>query len=207
MLQNMRRYGLAGCYALTVFVSAFLLFQVQPVMSKTILPWFGGAPAVWTTCLLFFQVLLFFGYTYAHLLTRTVRPGLQGLIHLGVIVAALLLLPITMGPEWKPADNSHPTLRILLLLGANVGVPYFLLSSTGPLVQAWFARTYLGRSPYRLYCALQRRFAPGPVELSVSRGTVPHHADAGRLLVARFLRVRPDLRLSCGAAVAVGTAD
>ena len=64
------------------------------------------------------------------------RPGLQGLIHLGVIVAALLLLPITMGPEWKPADSSHPTLRILLLLGANVGVPYFLLSSTGPLVQA-----------------------------------------------------------------------
>ncbi len=151
MLKNVRLYWLAGCFALTIFVSAFLVFQVQPVISKTILPWFGGAPAVWTTCMLFFQVLLFLGYTYAHLLTRWARPMQQGVIHLCLIVAALMLLPITPGPEWKPADSSFPTLRILLLLAANVGAPYFLLSSTGPLVQAWFSRVYEGRSPYRLY--------------------------------------------------------
>lgn len=151
MPTKLRDYLLAGCYALTVLVSAFLVFQVQPVISKYILPWFGGAPAVWTTCLLFFQLVLFLGYTYAHVVTRWLRPMQQGLIHLCLIVVAVLLLPITPGPEWKPETSSYPMLRIMLLLAANVGVPYFLLSSTGPLMQAWFAKTFRGRSPYRLY--------------------------------------------------------
>jgi len=121
------------------------------VISKYILPWFGGAPAVWTTCLLFFQVILFLGYSYAHVVTRWLRPMQQGLIHLCLIVVAVFMLPITPGPEWKPENSSYPMLRIMLLLAANVGMPYFLLSSTGPLMQAWFARTFRGRSPYRLY--------------------------------------------------------
>jgi hypothetical protein len=146
-----RTYWLAGCYALTVFVSAFLVFQVQPVISKYILPWFGGAPAVWTTCMLFFQVLLFLGYAYAHVIARWLRPAQQGVVHFCLIILALCLLPITPGPEWKPEDSSYPTIRIMLLLAANVGGPYFLLSSTGPLMQAWFAHTFQGRSPYRLY--------------------------------------------------------
>lgn len=138
-------------YAGTVFVSAFLLFQVQPLISKFILPWFGGSPAVWTTSMFFFQVLLFCGYVYAHLSEHYLKPLLQGLVHVALIVAALLLLPITPDPSWKTAAAGSPTWRILCLLAMTVGVPYFVLSSTGPLVQAWFCRTFPGRSPYRLY--------------------------------------------------------
>ena len=137
--------------AATIFVSAFLLFQVQPLVSKSILPWFGGTPAVWTTCMLFFQTLLFGGYLYAHLSQRYLRPKLQALVHLGLIVAALLLLRVIPSESWKPTDNNHPVVQILLLLAASVGVPYFVLSSTGPLVQAWYARAFPGKIPYRLY--------------------------------------------------------
>jgi SAM-dependent methyltransferase len=151
MPRSIRRGSLAVCYAATILLSAFLVFQVQPVISKFILPWFGGTPAVWTTCMLFFQVVLFAGYAYAHALTRTFSPRKQGLVHLGLIILGLVLLPITPDATWKPADAEHPTWRILCLLAANVGMPYFLLSSTGPLVQAWFARTEEGAKPYRLY--------------------------------------------------------
>jgi hypothetical protein len=138
-------------FALAVFVSAFLLFQVQPLISKFILPWFGGAPGVWTTAMLFFQVLLFLGYTYSHLTSKFLGLRGQTVIHLGLLVAALLTLPIIPPETWKPTADAEPTWRILGLLAATVGLPYFLLSSTGPLLQAWFARAYLGRSPYRLY--------------------------------------------------------
>jgi hypothetical protein len=142
---------LAACYALAIFVGAFLVFQVQPVISKTILPWFGGSPAVWTTCMLFFQVVLFGGYVYAHLLSTKLTVVWQGAVHVGVIIAALALLPITPDSSWKPQDSANPTWRIIALLGANVGLPYFLLSTTGPLLQAWFGQRFPGRSPYRLY--------------------------------------------------------
>jgi hypothetical protein len=138
-------------FAMTILTSAFLLFQVQPLISKLILPWFGGSPAVWTTCMLFFQVVLFAGYAYAHLSSRCLAPRWQGVLHLAVLLVALVSLPIAPGPAWKPTDASSPTWRILLLLAANVGLPYFALSATGPLIQAWFARAYPGRSPYRLY--------------------------------------------------------
>ena len=144
------RAGFAAWAAATIFVSAFLLFQVQPLISKMILPWFGGSPMVWTTCLLFFQTLLLGGYAYAHLLIRQPQPR-QLLLHLALLLAALLLLPITPETAWKPTDSSQPTLRIMVLLLAHVGLPYFLLSSTAPLVQTWYSRVYAGRSPYRLY--------------------------------------------------------
>jgi protein-L-isoaspartate O-methyltransferase len=142
---------LAITFAGTIFVSAFLLFQVQPLVSKAILPWFGGSPAVWTTCMLFFQVLLFCGYAYAHALTRFTTPRTQLALHVLLLAAALAFLPILPSADWKPEDGSQPTWRILTLLFATVGLPYFLLSTTGPLVQAWFARTFEGKSPYRLY--------------------------------------------------------
>jgi SAM-dependent methyltransferase len=135
----------------TILLGAFLLFQVQPVISKMILPWFGGSPMVWTTCLLFFQTLLLAGYTYAHLLSRLPAPSHQALVHLVLVVVALVLLPITPGDAWKPTDGSWPMFKILWLLAACVGLPYFLLAATSPLVQAWFARVYPQRSPYRLY--------------------------------------------------------
>lgn len=135
----------------TVFVSAFLLFQVQPLISKFILPWFGGSPAVWTTCMLFFQVTLFAGYLYAHLVVSRLGPKTQAALHLSIMVVAACLLPITPDSSWKPTNANDPVGRILLLLAATVGLPYFVLSTTGPLLQGWFARAFTGASPYRLY--------------------------------------------------------
>jgi hypothetical protein len=137
--------------ALATLLSAFLLFQVQPLISKFILPWFGGSPAVWTTCMLFFQCLLFCGYAYAHLSSRLLSGRGQAVLHIGLIVAAVALLPITPDAGWKPQPGMEPTWRILGLLGVCVGLPYFVLSATGPLGQAWFSRAYSQRSPYRLY--------------------------------------------------------
>jgi hypothetical protein len=137
--------------ALMILVSAFLLFQVEPLISKFILPWFGGSPAVWTTCLLFFQTLLFGGYAYAHLISRWLAPRGQAIVHLILLAAAIALLPIVPAASWKPTADMDPTWRILGLLTCTVGLPYFVLSSTGPLGQAWFSRAFVGRSPYRLY--------------------------------------------------------
>lgn len=138
-------------FAATTFVAAFLLFQVQPLIAKYILPWFGGGPGVWTACMLFFQVALLAGYAYAHLLTRLTRPALQAVVHVGLVALALFTLPITPGAEWRPDTPESPVQRILGLLVASVGLPYFVLSTTGPLMQSWFSRTHPGRSPYRLY--------------------------------------------------------
>jgi predicted O-methyltransferase YrrM len=137
--------------AVAIFLGSFLLFLVQPVIGKMILPWFGGTPAVWTTCMLFFQVLLLAGYAYAALLARIASPVRQATIHIALLSLSLLLLPITPSTSWKPPDGEFPAIRILLMLAATVGWPYFLLSATSPLVQAWFASAYPNRSPYRLY--------------------------------------------------------
>src|SRR5580700_9764334 len=138
-------------YALTILVSAFLLFQVQPVIARIILPWFGGSAAVWTTCLLFFQAVLLLGYLYSHWLYRKLRPRAQIAAHIGLLTVSLALLPIWPAASWKPAGGEDPTWRILLLLTVTVGLPYFLLSTTGPLLQAWYARRHRGAMPYRLY--------------------------------------------------------
>jgi hypothetical protein len=138
-------------YALTILVSAFLLFQVQPVIARIILPWFGGSAGVWTTCLLFFQSVLLLGYLYAHWLYRKLRPRGQALAHIGLLTASLAVLPIWPAASWKPAGGEDPTIRILLLLAVTVGLPYFMLATTGPLLQAWYASRYRGALPYRLY--------------------------------------------------------
>jgi hypothetical protein len=138
-------------YALAIFSGAFLLFQVQPLIGKYILPWFGGGPGVWTTCMLFFQLLLLGGYAYAHFTSRWLRPRPQAIVHLVLLVAALAFLPITPSDSWKPRGGENPTLQILALLSVSLGLPYFVLSSTGPLMQQWFSRENPQRSPYRLY--------------------------------------------------------
>ena len=138
-------------HAATIFLSAFLLFLVQPVLAKQILPWFGGAAIVWTTCMLFFQLVLLLGYAYAHGLVARIRPSHQALIHIGLLLVSLAFLPIVPDPGWKPAGGDHPVWRILALLFATIGLPYFLLSSTSPLVQAWFARSFPGSNPYPLF--------------------------------------------------------
>jgi hypothetical protein len=146
-----RASGVAWWCAITILLSAFLLFQVQPIISKMILPWFGGGPAVWTTCMLFFQVLLLGGYAYAHFIEQLPNMRLRVGIHVLFLVGAAVSLPITPDGAWKPLDGTQPTWRILTLLAVNVGLPYFVLASTGPLVQAWFGRALPTRSPYRLY--------------------------------------------------------
>jgi hypothetical protein len=128
------------------------LFEVQPMIGRHILPWFGGGPAVWTNCLLFFQVVLLAGYGYAHWLgsRSTTRPWIW--VHIGLLAASLLFLP--MAPQagiWKPVGSGDPSGRILLLLAATAGGPYFLLSATSPLLQRWYGLSRPGESPYRLY--------------------------------------------------------
>ncbi len=138
-------------YALTIFVSAFLLFQVQPLLGKYVLPWFGSSPSVWTTAMLFFQVVLLAGYAYAHLVSRMLSRRAQASLHVVLLAAALALLPITPAETWRLAGAENPTLRILLLLGASVGGPFVLLAASSPLLQQWAAATHPDRSPYRLY--------------------------------------------------------
>ena len=138
-------------FALTIFISAFLLFLVQPLIARIILPWFGGAAAVWTTCLMFFQTTLLLGYVYAHWSTRRLRLKTQALLHLALLAASLLALPILPSAAWRPSGNDQPALRILVLLAVTVGVPYLLLSTTGPLLQAWYAALRANALPYRLY--------------------------------------------------------
>lgn len=146
--------------AVTVFVGAFLLFEVQLLIGKYVLPWFGGTPSVWTACLVFFQVLLLGGYSYSHFVAMRLPLAKQRNLHSGFLVFSILVLlvlsfvwpsPITPGAAWKPRADGNPTVLILWFLLASVGVPFFLLSSTGPLLQNWFSQRNPNSSPYRLY--------------------------------------------------------
>jgi hypothetical protein len=155
------RFPLASLqFSLTVFFGAFLLFWTQLILGKFILPWFGGTPTVWTTCMLFFQVLLLAGYVYSHILANHLSGWTQALTHSAVLslsVAALFYLattwdsPITPAAYWKPEPHTDPVLRILSVLAIAVGLPYFALSATGPLLQTWYQRLEHSGSPYRLY--------------------------------------------------------
>jgi spermidine synthase len=158
---SQRLHPIVGvAYAATIFLSAFLLFQVQLIVGKYILPSFGGAPAVWTTCLVFFQVLLLLGYAYAHFVSNHPRLSFQGRMHVGVLFfcfAFIVVLwlrwdsPLTPGPEWLSAPGTHPVWRIFELLSITAALPFFVLSTTGPLLQSWFSHSYPGQTPYRLY--------------------------------------------------------
>jgi hypothetical protein len=138
-------------YACTIFLSAFLLFAVQPMIGKIILPWFGGSAAVWSTCLLFFQAALLAGYFYADRSTRSLKQKHQATFHIALMALSLALLPILPSPSWKPSHAGDPSLRILLLLSATIGLPYLLLSTTSPLLQAWYVAAKPGAVPYRLF--------------------------------------------------------
>jgi len=138
-------------YAGTIFLSAFLLFLVQPIIAKQILPWFGGSAAVWATCMVFFQMALLAGYAYADWTTRRLAPRRQAILHAALLAASLLLLPIIPSAAWKPTGAENPSWQILGLLAVTIGLPYLLLSTTTPLVQAWFARRHQHAMPYRLF--------------------------------------------------------
>lgn len=138
-------------FAGTIFTSAFSLFLVQPLIAKQILPWFGGSAAVWAICMVFFQVALLAGYAYSDWISRRLVPKRQVTIHVLLLATSLLFLPIIADQNWKPAGTEDPTLLILGLLLATIGLPYFLLSTTGPLIQAWVARAVLGTHVYRYF--------------------------------------------------------
>src|SRR5438552_82654 len=138
-------------YALTIFLSAVLLFQVEPSIAKIILPWFGGSSAVWTTCLVFFQLSLLLGYFYAYTSVKYLGPKLQARVHMLLLALSGLTLPILPGNAWKLTGPQDPTFHILLLLAATVGLPFLLLSSTTPLLQAWYATERPVLLPYRLF--------------------------------------------------------
>jgi hypothetical protein len=138
-------------HAATIALSAFLLFLVQPIIARQILPWFGGSAAVWTTCMVFFQFALLAGYFYSDTVIRRLAPRGQAILHTVLLLASLAFLPITVSEAMKPVDASQPIGRILLLLAMTIGLPYLMLATTGPLVQAWFTRQYRSAQVYRLY--------------------------------------------------------
>ena len=145
-------------YIISICISAFLLFLVEPMIGKTLLPWFGGTPAVWSTAMLFFQVLLTGGYAYAAWLSHRTRA--RGILHLALLGVSLALLlglglawksPLTPSAALKPGGVIPPIMDIFMLLSITVGLPFFLLASNSSLVQAWFGRAFADRTPYRLY--------------------------------------------------------
>ncbi|WP_257458257.1 spermidine synthase [Archangium lipolyticum] len=147
-------------YAVTLFLSAFLLFGVQPLAGKYSLPWFGGTPAVWTTCMLFFQAMLLGGYAYSYASSRWLAPKRQAQVHLALLGLTVVVLlgrallvgsPVAPGPEWRPAADGISTTRLLAMLAATLGLPFFTLSTSAPLLQSWFSLMRPGASPYRLY--------------------------------------------------------
>lgn len=152
-------------YALSILLSAFLLFQIQPMIGKYILPWFGGTPTVWSAVLLFFQALLTGGYAYAYWLLGRSRNRLQGIVHLAFLGISLVLLlvaalswpsPLTPDASWRPQGSGLPVWDIFRVLAVAVGIPYLLLSANSTLVQAWFHQDQSNHentqpTPYRLY--------------------------------------------------------
>ncbi len=138
-------------YALVIFISAFLIFLVQPLIAKQILPWFGGSAALWGTCLLFFQTALLAGYAYADAVNRWLTIRRQVVLHSLLLLVAALTMPIIAADHWRPTGSEEPTLRVIGLLAATIGLPYFLLATTTPLVGSWYWRRYQASAPYRLF--------------------------------------------------------
>jgi hypothetical protein len=142
-------------YTLTLFAGATLLFVMQPMVGKMILPLLGGTPAVWSTCMVFFQAALLGGYAYAHASTARLRPSRQALLHLIVLAVPLAVLPLAVNPRLLRGGEANPVLDVLTLLSVSVGLPFLVVSATAPLLQQWFTRTGhpAARDPYFLYAA------------------------------------------------------
>lgn len=147
-------------FVTSIFLSAFLLFQIQPMIGKLILPWFGGTPAVWSTVMLFFQILLTGGYAYAYWLIERVKNRRRFIVHISLITFTFSILmmlaivwesPVTPDAVWKPENVRSPVFDIFKLLAVSVGLPYFILAANGPLMQAWYSRLFPRHSYARLY--------------------------------------------------------
>ncbi|TMA22289.1 MAG: hypothetical protein E6J87_26575 [Deltaproteobacteria bacterium] len=158
-------------FVATTFASAFLIFLVQPIVAKSILPWFGGVPAVWSLCLAFYQTTLFAGYAYAHLLIARAGPRVQLFLHAAVVAAAALTLPVLPSEAWKPEGVGDPSALILAMLLANVALPIFALGarpirSTRCRTSARWWRCWRIRSRSSRGCRCRRRAGCGPAHSS-----------------------------------------
>jgi SAM-dependent methyltransferase len=151
VLRSSSNHALPLLFGCTILASACLLFLVQPLASKLILPWFGGSAAVWITCMLFFQSGLLLGYLYAHGLTKRFPPKHQALIHAVLLGISFLALPILPNVRWQPSPGQDPTWNLFAVLATSIGLPYLLLSSTSPLLQSWYARSNENALPYRYF--------------------------------------------------------
>lgn len=147
--------AIAGLFTLTVFVSAFLLFLIQPLFAKMALPLLGGAPGVWNTALVFFQAALLVGYLYAHITSRLLTMRAQMLLHFGLLGAGWLVLPVALGAGWQEPPDEMPIAWLLGLMTVSVGAPFFVLSANAPMLQRWFSASGHPRAsdPYFLYAA------------------------------------------------------
>src|SRR5678816_2588592 len=154
-MTNRVPFMLVPVYSVTLFLSAVLLFSVQPMVGKMILPILGGAPAVWNTCLVFFQISLLLGYLYAHLSTRWLGVRLQAIAHLGLLLLPLFLLPISLRGKYAAAPEAEPVMTLFGLLLLTAGLPFLAVATSAPLLQKWFAQTGHGsaKDPYFLYAA------------------------------------------------------
>ena len=150
MITVSRKSAFGVWIAVAISLSAFLLFVVEPLVAKRILPWFGGSAAVWSTCLVFYQTALLGGYFYARLLTRYLSPRAQAGLHIAVLVGSLALLPIGPSDHWKSVASNEPAWQILSMLTATIGLPFVTLSATSPLLQSWLARRG-DEAPYWLF--------------------------------------------------------
>jgi hypothetical protein len=150
-----RRLSLIILFAGTLFISASLMFVLQPLFGKLLLPLLGGSPAVWNTCMVFYQSLLFLGYLYAHFLSTRANQRRQIMIHAAIIMISLLALPVALPENIAPPTDSNPTFWLCWTLFLAIGLPYFVISTTSPLVQKWFANIghHTSHDPYYLYAA------------------------------------------------------
>ena len=176
----------------TIFLGAFLLFELEFIIAKKLLPWFGGTPAVWSVCLVFFQLVLLAGYVYAHVLVSHLSIQSQRVTHSLVLGATIILLvahawfwpsPVTPGAAWKPLHPGDPTTSLLLLLVSSVGLPFFVLATTTPLLQSWYVRGNPESGILPVLRRFESRIDDRTVDLSVHRRAVPHHSGPGNSLV------------------------
>src|SRR5579862_8327861 len=142
-------------FALTLFCSASLLFLIEPMVGKMMLPLLGGTPAVWNTCMVFFQAILLAGYAYSHVATKWLGTRKQAVIHLALLAVPFFFFPLAVNKDLIRGDLANPIPQLLLLLFTSVGVPFFVLSTSAPLLQKWFSSTThpAAKDPYFLYAA------------------------------------------------------
>ncbi len=155
ILDSFREDPYVPVFSVTLMLSAFLLFSVQPLVSKMILPILGGTPSVWNTAMMFFQITLLAGYAYAHITTRFLGVRMQAVAHIALMIAFVFILPIALPAGWLPPENANPAFWQIGVMSITVGGPFFALAATAPMLQRWFTRTphpYAG-NPYFLYAA------------------------------------------------------